>query len=710
MRNRVRPAALVAGALALLLVPLAAAAPPDLGPLTPSTVEATGPGGATVSYSVGVSDDTDPPPVANCSPAPGSLFPLGTTTVDCNATDIDGESSSQSFGLTVQDTTPPTLGAMTNETAVASGPSGAAVSYTTPGATDLVDGSPSVNCSPGSGATFPIGTTSVNCTATDGSGNSDSGSFTVTVNDTTDPVLTVPGDIVAEATGPGGAAVSFSASATDWSSFTLTCAPSSGSTFPLGTTTVTCTATDTGSNSTSGTFQVTVRDTTAPSLTPPATVFAEATSLAGATVSYPAPAVADAADTSPTVSCSPASGSTFAFGSTTVNCTATDNANNSSSGSFGVVVQDTTAPALSAPGAIVVEANGSSGSAVVYAVAASDLGAPLLPSAISCAPASGTLFPLGATTVSCSAGDGAGNVAAASFPVTVQDTTPPTIIAADITVAATTVTGIASTDAAMAAYLRSLTATDLVSSSVVVVTDAPAVFPVGVTPLVVRAIDGAGNAGDRTVRVTVLPKGSVAPPPPDLDPPADVTRVRATGGDHRVTLGWVTPTTDVAAVEVRMSVTGDIAGERLVYRGKGAQTIVRGLRNDVQHRFVVVTVDAAGNRSRGVVAVAVPKALLLAFPKPGAKVATPPLLRWVPVAGASYFNVQVYRGKAKVLSAWPSPARLQLKRSWTYNRVKRTLAPGTYTWYVWPGLGARSETRYGPLLGKSTFVVVKPKQ
>jgi hypothetical protein len=79
------------------------------------------------------------------------------------------------------------------------------------------------------------------------------------------------------------------------------------------------------------------------------------------------------------------------------------------------------------------------------------------------------------------------------------------------------------------------------------------------------------------------------------------------------------------------------------------------------------------------------------------------------VPGASYFNVQLFRGKTKILSAWPTVARLQLKKGWVYDRVKRTLAPGAYTWYVWPGLGNRAETRYGPMLGKSTFTVVKRK-
>jgi hypothetical protein len=209
------------------------------------------------------------------------------------------------------------------------------------------------------------------------------------------------------------------------------------------------------------------------------------------------------------------------------------------------------------------------------------------------------------------------------------------------------------------------------------------------------------------VRVTVLPLGKTAPPPPDLTPPADVGAVRATPGNHRVTLDWRMPATDVAAVEVRMSTAGG-AADRVVYRGTASRAVVQKLRNDTQYRFVLVSLDESGNRSKGVVVVAAPKALLLAVPKPGAKVRTPPLLRWVPVTGVRYYNVQLYRGKVKVLSAWPAGAKLQLKKAWTYDRVKRKLGPGAYTWYVWPGLGRRDEARYGPLLGSSSFVVVAP--
>jgi hypothetical protein len=93
-------------------------------------------------------------------------------------------------------------------------------------------------------------------------------SYTDPTADTTPPVVTVPGPITNEATSPDGAVVTFNATAEDVvdGSVEVTCTPPSGSTFPIGTTTVTCTATDGSGNSSSATFDVIVQDTTPPTL------------------------------------------------------------------------------------------------------------------------------------------------------------------------------------------------------------------------------------------------------------------------------------------------------------------------------------------------------------------------------------------------------------------------------------------------------------
>src|SRR5262249_27175160 len=78
------------------------------------------------------------------------------------------------------------------------------------------------------------------------------------VLDTTPPLITVPGPSTANATSPQGAIVTYTVSATapDDAVASLTCEPASGSTFPIGTTTVTCTAADTNGNSATASFSV----------------------------------------------------------------------------------------------------------------------------------------------------------------------------------------------------------------------------------------------------------------------------------------------------------------------------------------------------------------------------------------------------------------------------------------------------------------------
>ncbi len=150
------------------------------------TVPATSSSGAAVSYTASASDDLDSAPVVACSPASGSTFPVGTTTVTCSATDRAGNTASGSFPVTVTDTTAPVISKLpANMAPTATSAAGAVANWTAPSATDNLDGPVPVTCASAtgltSGSTFPLGTTTVTCTATDKAGNTASGSFTVTV-------------------------------------------------------------------------------------------------------------------------------------------------------------------------------------------------------------------------------------------------------------------------------------------------------------------------------------------------------------------------------------------------------------------------------------------------------------------------------------------------------------------------------------------------
>jgi hypothetical protein len=397
---------------------------PTLNLPADQTAEATWATGAAVSYTASADDAEDGGLTPTCSPASGSTFALGITQVNCSVTDGGGLTTSGMFNVTVVDTTAPSLSLPADKTAEASSAAGAAVNFTT-SASDLVDGSVSVNCDASSGDTFPLGTTTVHCSATDAHSNTANGSFTITVQDTTAPSLTVPADITKEATSAAGAAVNFTTSASDAvdSTPTISCsdgsnAVHSGDTFPLGTTTVSCTASDdAGNESAAEAFTITVQDTTAPSLNLPADKTAEATSAAGAAVTFSVSAN-DAVDGPVSVNCDASSGDTFPLGMTTVHCSATDAHSNAANGSFTITVQDTTAPSLNLPSNITTTAASNSSKVVSYSASATDLVDG--PVTVNCSPASGSSFGVGTTTVNCSATDAHGNTANGSFTVTVN--------------------------------------------------------------------------------------------------------------------------------------------------------------------------------------------------------------------------------------------------------------------------------------------------
>ena len=171
---------------------------------------------------------------------------------------------------------------------------------------------------------------------------------------------------------------------------------------------------------------------------------------------------------------------------------------------------------------------------------------------------------------------------------------------------------------------------------------------------------------------------------------------------------WRLPTVSVAAVAVYRNRSGRAGAGSLIYRGLERTFLDRHLSNGVRYRYVVAAFDRAGNRSRGIVRLATPKAQPLLVPRPGARISSPPLLRWKVAPGAAYYNVQLWRGDRKILSLWPTSARAQLPSTWRFEGRRYRLTRGAYTWYVWPGLGAKAQARYETMLGKSTFRVVAP--
>jgi hypothetical protein len=162
-----------------------------------------------------------------------------------------------------------------------------------------------------------------------------------------------------------------------------------------------------------------------PTLQLPAAITVEATSAAGAAVTYAASA-ADLKDRTLAPTCLPASGSVFPRGKTTVNCTVTDSDHLTVTGTFTVTVSDTKGPIFAnvPTSPIVAYAASTSGAKVTYkAPTATD--AVTGPAAVKCLPASGGTFAPGKTTVTCNASDGGGHAAPpATFTVWVQYQAP----------------------------------------------------------------------------------------------------------------------------------------------------------------------------------------------------------------------------------------------------------------------------------------------
>jgi probable HAF family extracellular repeat protein len=138
------------------------------------------------------SDNCDGVVPVTCTPASGSTFNKGVTTVTCRAADSSRNTNSCSFTVTVQDKQAPALSGcpanLTNYIAV--GASAPQVFWTTPTAVDNCDGVVPVSCTPTNGATFSQGVTSVLCQAHDASLNTNSCSFTVAVLGVPPPQIT----------------------------------------------------------------------------------------------------------------------------------------------------------------------------------------------------------------------------------------------------------------------------------------------------------------------------------------------------------------------------------------------------------------------------------------------------------------------------------------------------------------------------------------
>jgi hypothetical protein len=164
-----------------------------------------------------------------------------------------------------------------------------------------------------------------------------------------------------------------------------------------------------------------------------------------------------------------------------------------------------------------------------------------------------------------------------------------------------------------------------------------------------------------------------------------------------------TSPTDTAVIR---RVARGARADRTVFRGAGASFSDKKIKADVEYRYIVRSFDQAGNASKEVSVVALPKVVTLGQAQYVPRAAEQPILRWSGVRGAEYYHVQLFRRGKRILAAWPRTPELTLRPTWKWQGRRYRLAPGRYRWYAWAGFGQRDAANY-KLLGKADFVVAR---
>ncbi len=401
---------------------------------------------AVVSYTVTGTDNCLPPTITQISGlASGSVFPVGTTSNAFLATDAYGHTSSCSFTITVIDNAAPVITCPSNFSVNAAlGQCAAMVPVPNLSVSDNC-GVASIlnnfnNTSNASGI-YPVGTTNVLWTVTDVHGNTSSCSMTVSVTDNQPPSVTCPANINVNANlGQCNAVITVPVPVTADNCGVVTTTNSFNSTgnasgtYPVGTTTVIWTVTDTHANTTSCSMTVTVIDNQSPTITCPANISLSASpGLCNSIVNVPVPSFSDNCGivtiTNSFNNTANASG-TYPVGSTTINWTVADIHGRTATCSMTVTILDSQVPSITCPANISLNAAAGLCNALVTVPVpafADNCGiATVTNSFNSTANASGT-YPVGTTSVLWIVTDIHGNTSTCSMSVSVLDIQPPSI-------------------------------------------------------------------------------------------------------------------------------------------------------------------------------------------------------------------------------------------------------------------------------------------
>jgi len=197
------------------------------------------------------------------------------------------------------------------------------------------------------------------------------------------------------------------------------------------------------------------------------------------------------------------------YGDNLLTITAIDGYGNKGKQSIVIKVVDTTAPVVTCPANITVEAIGPDGVPVGNTAIQAFLNGAKVKDSVDIAPVitndAPATFSIGTTEVTFTAIDKTDNAAICKATVTVVDTTAPAVTCpADIIVEAVGPDGVPAGDGAIETFLNSAQAIDSVDGEVVISNDAPAMFSIGNTKVTFTAKDKAMNTASCTANVSVV--------------------------------------------------------------------------------------------------------------------------------------------------------------------------------------------------------------
>ncbi len=366
-------------------------------------------------------------------PSQGTSLSIGNHTIEIHAEDAVGNESICTFNLLVQDSTNPIVVCPGDQIRSAS----ASCIYLLEDFTSLASVTESCGVDsntqlPAPGALLSPGVYTVEITVVDDSGNTGTCSFELTVVDDTPQVVTCPADQTRSVNASCNYTVEnfipLVTGTDNCGNVVYAQSPSVGTDLPIGVHTISIVAFDELLNSSSCTFDLTVLDSTIPSLT----CVSNQTRSAGSGCVYlleDFTTIATSSDNCSMVDVvqSPDVGTALSLGVNTIEITSTDVSGNQASCTFDLTVVDTTIPSLTCPSNKTRSAN----NACTYLL--EDFTSEVIASdacgiaSIQQLPAPGTPLNLGVQSISIEVTDANGNTTDCSFTVTVEDTTAPLI-------------------------------------------------------------------------------------------------------------------------------------------------------------------------------------------------------------------------------------------------------------------------------------------